>query len=165
MNRSVTRGAKLGLWGVAAAVAALVLNGTSAAISAHPPAPHGGPPGKDQMAIGSFECGVNQQDGTGFAFINYTGTAAIGSPSIGGRFSLDSSSGTPTTCQGLAQQVAADATAGSCTVGPVADVPSDFGSPETTVHFVCTGDHDAVVAAIGQVSSSIAAVTTSTPLD
>jgi hypothetical protein len=166
MNPKVTRGLKLLLWVGAVSVAALALHGSSGATNLfRPPPPRPSPPGKDEMAVGSFQCGEDPSSATGFTFLIFSGTSGISSPSIGGRFPLDSGSGTPVTCQGLAQQVAADATAGGCTVGPVADVPSDFDAPETTVHFVCSGGHDAVIAAIGQVSSDIAGVTTSTPLD
>jgi sugar (pentulose or hexulose) kinase len=68
------------------------------------------------------------------------------------------------TCSGLAQQLAADSVAGGCTAGPVANVASDGGGA-TTVHFVCSGGHDAVVAAIAVISRDLAAVTLSGALD
>jgi hypothetical protein len=158
MNPNVTRAVKLGLWLFAALLGALVLQGSSAATNLfHAPPPRPSPPGKDELAIGNFQCA--EQNGTGFPFLQIRGTSAISSPFLGGQFPLSVSTGTPLTCQSLAQQVAADAAAGGCTVGPVSQVTSGFDPAETTVHFVCSGDHDAVIAALGQVSSSLAAVT------
>ena len=164
MNPKVGLLLKLALWVVAVTGGALILRGTSSASDLHPVPPRPSPPGKDEMAIGTFQCSQST-GGDGFSFLQFRGTAGIDSPFLQGQFSTAPGTATPVTCQSLAQQVAADATAGGCTVGPVADVESDFGDPATTVHFVCSGGHDAVVAAIGRISSSMAAATTSTPLD
>ena len=164
MNPKVSRTVKLGLWLVAISGGALALHGSSAATGVLHPVPRPSPPGTDEMATGAFQCQEVSDSSTGFSFLSFGGTTGINSPSIGGRFPLDSGT-SPLTCQGLAQQVAADAAAGGCTVGPISVVPSDFDEPETTVHFVCSGGHDAVVDAIGQVAASFAAVTISSPID
>jgi hypothetical protein len=145
--------------GLVAMAAALVVFGSSSATQmVHPPRPS--PPGKDQMAIGTFQCTQPSGNPQGFAFLSFRGTAAIATPSLQGQFQVAPGATTPVTCDGLTQQVAADANTGGCTVGPVANVDGS-----TTVHFVCSGDHDAVVGAIAVVSRSFAQATIAGALD
>jgi hypothetical protein len=153
------------VWCASIAGAAAILIGTSAAADLFHPLPQPpSPPGKDEMAIGTYQCSQQAGDSQGFSFLSFTGTAAIGSPSLQAQFSNAAGSQTPVTCPGLVQQVANDAAAKGCSVGPVADVGSS-GEPETTVHFVCSGGHDAVVDAIAAVSRSLAAATLAGGID
>ena len=160
MNSKVT------LWRAALSGVAAILLGTSAAADlfhVNPPRPS--PPGKDELAIGTFTCSQQPGNTQGFSSISFSGTSGIGSPFMGGQFSTSAGTSTPLTCDGLAQQVSADATAGGCAVGPVATVGGDFEPPQVTVHFACNGGHDSVVAAIGAVTRSLALVTLASPLD
>ena len=158
MQRRVT------LWSIAAVSLVVVVVGTSAAsdlFRAGPPST----PGKDELAIGRFQCSQQQGATQGFSFLSINGTSGIASPNLQGQFTTEAGTPTPVTCESLAQQVAADAAGKGCTVGPVASVPSDFDSPETTVHFACSGGHDAVVAAIAAVARSLAGSTLAGAID
>jgi len=145
----------------------VALVGTSAAADLFRPIPIPkpvSPPGKDEMAIGRFQCSQRPGETQGFSFIQFSGTSGITSPFLQGQFTTEAGTATPVTCQSLADQVAADASAGGCAVGPVANVES-FGDSAITVHFVCNGGHDSVVQAISTVTRSLAAATMQGAID
>lgn len=138
--------------------AGLFLLGTNSAANLFRPNPRPGPPGTDQLAIGTFQC--TQQDAVGFSFLSIRGTSAVATPFLQGQFTSEAGTATPVTCASLTQQVATDALAGDCSVGPVGDVGGS-----TTVHFACSGGHDSVVAAIALVTRNFAAATLAGALD
>jgi hypothetical protein len=138
--------------------AGLIAVATSSATSTgkRPPVPHRG-----EVAIGAYQCGLNQEQTQGFAGLTIGGTSGIGSTFLQGQFPTAPGNGTPLNCAQLAEQVAADAAAGACSVGPITELPGEFGSPsQTTVHFVCSGTHDEVIAAIAEIHRNFAVVTT-----